>query len=98
MTSWLAAEPYHPQAGATIRRFGMLIQVTPRLRAYQSDMMDQFAGVAAAYLAGRSEMSLDDPQLAPRDHWPCSACGASSSRACRRPGRHPAHPNRSTRR
>ena len=40
----------------------MLIQVTPSLRAYQSDMMDQFVGVAAAILAERAGMSPDDPE------------------------------------
>jgi len=30
--------------------------------AYQSDMMDQFVGVAAAGLAGRAGMSPDDPE------------------------------------
>ena len=47
MTSWLAAQDDPAQAGAAIRRFGTLIQATPSLRAYQSDMMDQFTAVAA---------------------------------------------------
>src|ERR1700734_520928 len=42
MTSWLAAQDDPVQAGAAIRRFGALIRETPSLRAYQSDMMDQF--------------------------------------------------------
>src|SRR6202167_2670257 len=41
MTSWLAAQQDPAEAGAAIRRFGALIQDTPSLRAYQSDMMDQ---------------------------------------------------------
>ena len=45
-----------------VRRFGTLIEVTPSLRAYQSDMMDQFTAVAAAILAERTGMSPDDPE------------------------------------
>ena len=62
MTSWLAAQDDLDQAAAAIRRFGTLIQDTPSLRAYQSDMMDQFTAVAAAILAGRAGMSDDDPE------------------------------------
>jgi AcrR family transcriptional regulator len=62
MTSWLAAQDDLDQAGAAIRRFGTLIQDTPSLRAYQSDMMDQFTAVAAAILARRAGMGEDDPE------------------------------------
>ena len=62
MMSWLAAQDDPVQAGTMIQRFGALIQATPSLRAYQSDMMDQFTGVAAAILAGRAGMSPDDPE------------------------------------
>ena len=62
MTSWMAAQDDPVQAGTMIRRFGALIQATPSLRAYQSDMMDQFTGVAAAILAERAAMSADDPE------------------------------------
>src|SRR5271165_2144490 len=62
MMSWLTAQDDPAQAGAVIRRFGALIQATPSLRAYQSDMMDQFTAVAAAILAERAAMSADDPE------------------------------------
>jgi AcrR family transcriptional regulator len=62
MTSWLAAQDDPVLAGAMIRRFGDLIQATPSLRAYQSDMMDQFVAVAAAILAERAGKSADDPE------------------------------------
>jgi AcrR family transcriptional regulator len=62
MTSWLAAQDDPVQAGTSIRRFGTLIQDAPSLRAYQSDMMDQFTAVAAEILAGRVGMSPDDPE------------------------------------
>ena len=62
MTSWLAAQQDPAEAGAAIRRFGALIQDTPSLRAYQSDMMDQFTAVAAGILAGRAGVSPDDPE------------------------------------
>jgi AcrR family transcriptional regulator len=62
MTSWLAAQDDLDRAAAAIRRFGTLIQDTPSLRAYQSDMMDQFTAVAAAILASRAGISGDDPE------------------------------------
>jgi AcrR family transcriptional regulator len=62
MTSWLAAQDDPSLAAAAIRRFGTLIQDTPSLRAYQSDMMDQFTAVAAAILARRAGMNDDDPE------------------------------------
>jgi AcrR family transcriptional regulator len=62
MTSWLAAQPDPVQAGAAIRRFGALIRATPSLRAYQSDMMDQFVTVAAEILAERAGTSADAPE------------------------------------
>jgi AcrR family transcriptional regulator len=62
MTSWLTAQEDRARASAAMRRFGTLIQDTPSLRAYQSDMMDQFTAVAAAILAERAGMSPDDPE------------------------------------
>ena len=62
MTSSLAAHDDPAQASAAIRRFGTLIWDTPALRAYQSDMMDQFTAVAAAILAERAGMSPNDPE------------------------------------
>jgi AcrR family transcriptional regulator len=62
MTSWLAAQSDPARAGTMIRRFGALIQATPSLRAYQSDMMDQFVAVAAGILAERAAMSADAPE------------------------------------
>jgi AcrR family transcriptional regulator len=62
MTSWLAAQDDPAQASAAIRRFGALIWETPALRAYQSDMMDQFTSMAAGILAARAGMRADDPE------------------------------------
>ncbi|HEY1920002.1 MAG TPA: TetR family transcriptional regulator [Streptosporangiaceae bacterium] len=62
ITAWLATQDDPAQAAAVIRRFGILIQVTPSLRAYRSDMMDQFVTVAAGILAERAAMSADDPE------------------------------------
>jgi AcrR family transcriptional regulator len=62
MTSWLATQDDPARAGATIQRFGTLVQATPSLRAHQSDMMDQFVAVAAAILAERAVMSPDQPE------------------------------------
>src|SRR3984957_3287114 len=62
IASWLAAQDDPSQAAAMIRRFGGLIQATPSLRAYRSDMMDQFVAVAAGILAERAAMSAEDPE------------------------------------
>jgi hypothetical protein len=62
MTDWLAGQDDPGQAAQAIVRFGDLIRATPSLRAYQSDMMDQFASVAAQILAARAGTSPDDPE------------------------------------
>jgi AcrR family transcriptional regulator len=62
MTAWLAGQEDPVQAARAVRRFGDLIRATPSLRAYQSDMMDQFVSVAAEILAARAGMSADDPE------------------------------------
>jgi AcrR family transcriptional regulator len=62
MTAWLAKQEDWVQAATTMRRFGDLIDATPSLRAYQSDMLDQFIAVAAELLAERAGMSPDDPE------------------------------------
>jgi AcrR family transcriptional regulator len=62
LTGWLADQDDPGQAAQAIRRFGDLIRVTPSLRAYQSDMMDQFVSVAAEILAARAGISADDPE------------------------------------
>ena len=53
----LAGQDGPGQAAQAMRRFGDLIRVTPSLRAYQSDMMNQFVSVAAENpcRAGRDE-------------------------------------------
>jgi AcrR family transcriptional regulator len=68
MTRWLAGQDDPVQAARAIRRFGDLIRATPSLRAYQSDMMDQFVSVAAEILAARAGMHADapEPQIAAR--------------------------------
>jgi AcrR family transcriptional regulator len=62
MTTWLAAQDDAVQAARALRRFGDLIRATPSLRAYQSDMMDQFVSAATDVLAARAGMSADDPE------------------------------------
>jgi AcrR family transcriptional regulator len=62
MTAWLAAQDDPAEAARGIRRFGDLIRATPSLRAYQSDMMDQFVTVATEILAARAGMGPDDPE------------------------------------
>ena len=62
MTAWLAGQDDSAQAARAIRRFGDLIRATPSLRAYQSDMMDQFVSVATEVLAARAGMTADDPE------------------------------------
>ena len=62
MTGWLAGRDDPGRAAATMRRFGDLIRATPSLRAYQSDMMDQFVTVATQILAERAALSPGDPE------------------------------------
>ena len=62
MTAWLARQDDPEQAVREILRFGDLIRATPSLRAYQADMMDQFAAVATRILADRAGVSADDPE------------------------------------
>jgi AcrR family transcriptional regulator len=62
MTAWLAGQDNPAQATRAIRRFGDLIRATPSLRAYQSDMMDQFVSVATEILAARAGMGPGDPE------------------------------------
>jgi AcrR family transcriptional regulator len=62
MTSWLDAQHDVAAASAKIRRFGALIQTTPSLRSYQSDLRDQLVDAAARVLAARAALSADDPE------------------------------------
>jgi len=62
MTTWLNSQDDPAEAAGGIRRFGDLIRATPSLRAYQSDMMDQFVSLAAELLAARAGMRPDDPE------------------------------------
>jgi AcrR family transcriptional regulator len=62
MTDLLASRDDPRSAAKEMLRFGDLIRATPSLRAYQSDMMDQFASVAADVLAARAGLSADDPE------------------------------------
>ena len=62
MTGWLTRQDDPAGAARAIRRLGDLIRATPSLRAYQSDMMDQFVSVAAEILAARAGRRPDDPE------------------------------------
>ena len=62
MTAMLASQGDPAGAIGQMKRFGDLIHQTPSLRAYLSDMMDQFATVTAEILAARAQMSPDDPE------------------------------------
>ena len=62
MTVMLASRDDPAEGMGQMKRFGDLIHETPSLRAYQSDVMDQFVSVAAGILAERAQMSPDDPE------------------------------------
>ncbi|HEV2253708.1 MAG TPA: TetR family transcriptional regulator [Streptosporangiaceae bacterium] len=62
MTAWLTGQDDPAGAARAIRRFGDLIRAAPSLRAYQSDMMDQFVSVAAEILAARAGLPAGDPE------------------------------------
>ena len=62
LTAFLGNADDPAGAAEAVRRFGDLIRATPSLRAYQSDMMDQFVSVAAEILAARAGLDADDPE------------------------------------
>jgi AcrR family transcriptional regulator len=62
MTTWLNGQDDPAGAAEAMRRFGDLIRATPSLRAYQSDMMDQFVSLATEILAARAAMRAEDPE------------------------------------
>ena len=62
MTALLTGQDDPGRTAQAMLRFGDLIRATPSLRAYQSEMMDQFAAVAAEILAARVGVSADDPE------------------------------------
>jgi hypothetical protein len=62
MTGMLASHDDPAEAIGQMKRFGDLIHQTPSLRAYQSDMMNQFVTVAAEILAARAQLTPDDPE------------------------------------
>jgi AcrR family transcriptional regulator len=62
ITSWLAGQDDPARACEAVRRFGDMIRATPSLRAYQADMMDQFASIAAGVLAARTGANAGDPE------------------------------------
>jgi AcrR family transcriptional regulator len=62
MTELIASQDDPRSAADEVLRFGDLIRATPSLRAYQSDIMDQFVSIAAGILAARAGVSPDDPE------------------------------------
>ncbi len=62
MTDLVASQDDPRSAAKEVLRFGDLIRATPSLRAYQSDMMDQFVSVAAGIIADRVGLNTDDPE------------------------------------
>jgi len=62
LTTLLTSQNDPAQAARAFMRFGDLIRATPSLRAYQAEMMDQFAAVAAQILAERAGLRADDPE------------------------------------
>jgi AcrR family transcriptional regulator len=62
LTSWLAGQDDPAGAAAQIRQFGALIEETPALRAYQSDLVDRCTEVAAEVLAERAGRRAADPE------------------------------------
>jgi len=62
MTDVLSSQDDPRMAAMAILRFGDLIRATPSLRAYMSDMMDQWVSVATRLLADRAGLSPEDPE------------------------------------
>jgi AcrR family transcriptional regulator len=49
-------------AAAAVLQFGDMIRTTPSLRAYSSDMIDQYVEAAAGVIAVRSGLNPEDPE------------------------------------
>jgi AcrR family transcriptional regulator len=62
MTGQLAGQEDAAEGRQAFRRFGDLIRATPALRAYQADMTERAASVAAGVLAVRAGLTTDDPE------------------------------------
>jgi AcrR family transcriptional regulator len=62
MTGPFAGQRDAAEGRRAFRRFGDLIRATPSLRAYQADMTERAASVAAEVLAARAGMTADDPE------------------------------------
>ena len=62
MTDLVTSQDDPRSAANAVLRFGDLIRATPSLRAYQSDMMDQFVSVATGLLASGAGLTPDDPE------------------------------------
>jgi AcrR family transcriptional regulator len=62
MTDALSSQDDPSLAATAVLRFGDLIRATPSLRAYMSDMMDQWVWVAAGLLAARAGQRPEDPE------------------------------------
>jgi len=61
-TTWLASRDDPVEAAATFQRFRDLVDATPSLRAYESDMIDRLIDVVAQLLAERLGMMPSDPE------------------------------------
>ncbi|MEV4261369.1 TetR/AcrR family transcriptional regulator [Kribbella sp. NPDC049584] len=62
LSASLTTAPDQVEAVARYRKFGDLIQEAPSLRAYQSDIAERFADVAAEVLASRFGLEPADPE------------------------------------
>jgi AcrR family transcriptional regulator len=62
LTAWLAGQDDQTKAIDGMRRFRLLIEATPSLRAHQRDMLDELTAVATQALAERSGHGPADPE------------------------------------
>jgi AcrR family transcriptional regulator len=62
LMSWLAAQDDPTVACSQFLRFGILMNSTPALRAYQHEVTDQLIAESAEVLADRTDMAVDDPE------------------------------------
>ncbi|MEO8888666.1 MAG: TetR/AcrR family transcriptional regulator [Jatrophihabitantaceae bacterium] len=60
LTSWFKTQADPTAAAAQFRRFGVLLEETPALRAHQRDRLDELVAAAAEILAARAGLKPGD--------------------------------------
>lgn len=62
LTSWLGEQSDAAAAITSVRRFGLLIDATPALRAYNDETVRRLTALTAGLLADQRSVAADDPE------------------------------------